>query len=213
MDAAAAHLATWPDGALVLAPSIGGVARHRAPTRWLKQTRTYADGTDYRSHNEDATRRDRVLRALSAFEGAKPEDYEVAHRELLGGRALYRDRLIAFSRQGRRVHGVVPRLAERFRARQVLIGSASDPFVRAALRYLDVVFLHPFVDGNARAARIVLEAELNRSGIALLVPFSSLVSFPKRAGDRSNNLAFARLVRRVCEVSAPHRRAEGVYVR
>lgn len=38
---------------------------------------------------------------------------------------------------------------------------------RAAKAYLDVCFFHPFEDGNARAARLVLDHVLMRAGLAL----------------------------------------------
>ena len=42
-----------------------------------------------------------------------------------------------------------------------------SPVARAARAYLDVCFFHPFVDGNGRAARLVLDAVLSRAGLGL----------------------------------------------
>ena len=39
--------------------------------------------------------------------------------------------------------------------------------VRAARVYLDVCYFHPFVDGNARAARLALDHVITRAGLAL----------------------------------------------
>ncbi len=41
------------------------------------------------------------------------------------------------------------------------------PTIRAARAYLDVCFFHPFEDGNARSARLVLDFILMRAGLAL----------------------------------------------
>jgi hypothetical protein len=41
------------------------------------------------------------------------------------------------------------------------------PVARAARAYLDVCFFHPFVDGNGRAARLVLDAVLSRAELGL----------------------------------------------
>lgn len=45
--------------------------------------------------------------------------------------------------------------------------NAVDPRWRAAVAYLDLAFFHPFDDGNARAARLVMDAILWRAGLAL----------------------------------------------
>jgi len=45
--------------------------------------------------------------------------------------------------------------------------SSERPTGRAARAYLDVCFFHPFQDGNARCARLVLDFVLTRAGLGL----------------------------------------------
>ena len=56
-------------------------------------------------------------------------------------------------------------------ARRALVwfSGGVDPRWRAAVAYLDLAFFHPFADGNARAARLVMDALLWRAGLALNV--------------------------------------------
>ncbi len=51
-----------------------------------------------------------------------------------------------------------------------------DPVVHAALAHLDLVKIHPFVDGNGRAARLVMNVLLRRSGLP------ALAIYPKDRG-------------------------------
>lgn len=72
----------------------------------------------------------------------------------------------AFAKNGRERYGVahLSRFGE-------LLAEANDstltPQWRGAMAYLDVCFFHPFEDGNARLARLVLDAILWRAGYAL----------------------------------------------
>ncbi len=44
---------------------------------------------------------------------------------------------------------------------------AIDPVVRAVRLYFDLCFVHPFVDGNGRAARLAFDAVSWRAGLQL----------------------------------------------
>ncbi len=74
----------------------------------------------------------------------------------------------AFAKGGRERYGWDAGALARFEA---CLDEANDekldPTVRAARVYLDVCFFHPFEDGNARAARLVLDFVLSRAGLAL----------------------------------------------
>ena len=72
----------------------------------------------------------------------------------------------AYAKDGRERYGVrqLSRLGE-------FLDEANDhkltPQWRAALAYLDICFFHPFEDGNARLARLAMDAILWRAGYAL----------------------------------------------
>ena len=72
----------------------------------------------------------------------------------------------AFAKGGRERYGV-----EHLSKFSVLLAEANDtslsPQWRAAMLYLDICFFHPFRDGNARLARLALDAVLWRAGFGL----------------------------------------------
>ncbi|MBL9106420.1 MAG: Fic family protein [Myxococcales bacterium] len=73
----------------------------------------------------------------------------------------------AYAKHGREYY---PRVADlRGRLDRALADAHGDASVavRAARVYLDLCFLHPFADGNARAARLALDHVLTRAGLAL----------------------------------------------
>src|SRR6187401_2588125 len=74
----------------------------------------------------------------------------------------------AFAKQGRERYGVDSRSEQAF---DDCLREANDArasiSLRAARAYLDVLFFHPFVDGNARAATLTLDFILAREGIVL----------------------------------------------
>jgi len=98
----------------------------------------------------------------------------------------------AFARGGEHRYACLPDLQERFAARLALWDAADvDPVVAACGVYLDIIFLHPFVDGNARAARLAYELLLRRARRP--VPrLEDLLRLRKRPGDADD---FWRLVR------------------
>ena len=62
--------------------------------------------------------------------------------------------------------------------------------------YLDVIYTHPFADGNARAARLWLEYFLRRAGLPS-PPLRPLVLRPKPAGDVDSAWGLAALTARL----------------
>ncbi|MGW1504415.1 Fic family protein [Streptomyces mirabilis] len=74
----------------------------------------------------------------------------------------------AFAKGGRERYGLAPDTHARFV--HCLAESASPDLPlpsRAARSYLDVLFFHPFEDGNARAAMLALAFALGREGVSL----------------------------------------------
>jgi len=83
--------------------------------------------------------------------------------------------------QGRR-YGFWPGLATRFEAKMVAdAAELRHPVITAVRLYLDVIHLHPFVDGNARVARLGLLWWLAAGGLGL-PRLDPLIRLPKRAG-------------------------------
>ncbi len=69
--------------------------------------------------------------------------------------------------------------------------AGAHPLVGACRLYLDIIFFHPFEDGNARAARLWFEFVLRRARV-VGPPIADVVRLDKPAGDRD---AAWRLVR------------------
>jgi len=110
---------------------------------------------------------------------------------VLGGPAPLR-RTDAFARDG--AHRYPWRDDLSTRVDEALHGAtavAVHPVVRACLVYLDVIFLHPFEDGNARAARLVMHHTLHRAGYGA-PRFDDVLFVRKTPGDTEG---FWRLVR------------------
>ncbi|MEE1808257.1 Fic family protein [Streptomyces sp. BE133] len=105
--------------------------------------------------------------------------------------------LPAFAKGGRERYGIDPTTLARFDA--CLAESATDggrPLSltgRAARAYLDVCYFHPFDDGNARSAFLVLVFVLAREGVAL-DGVSLLRRITFQADDPSDALALVRYV-------------------
>jgi hypothetical protein len=87
----------------------------------------------------------------------------VLHRNSVGFRPLP-----AFAKGGRERYGLTPDTKARFEA---CLSESTNPALplpsRAARTYLDVLFFHPFGDGNARAAMLALAFVLAREGVSL----------------------------------------------
>ncbi|MBO3738534.1 Fic family protein [Actinoplanes flavus] len=93
-----------------------------------------------------------------------------------------------------RVRRTGPGTSRRFAA---CLAEATDPRVpvaaRAARVYLDVAFVHPFPDGNARAAMLCLSFVLARDRIVLDVA-APVVRVRRRADDLPGAVDLVRLV-------------------
>ena len=97
----------------------------------------------------------------------------------------------AFARAGRVSYGWTPDLEGRFRAR--LEERLPDPILEGIRLYLELIYVHPFADGNARAARLALEHAL-RSGGLPTPELEGLVRTPKPAGHPTRPWELTRLL-------------------
>jgi fido (protein-threonine AMPylation protein) len=74
----------------------------------------------------------------------------------------------AFAKGGRERYGLAPDTRARF---ERCLSESAQPDLplpsRAARTYLDILFFHPFEDGNARAAMLALAFVLAREGVLL----------------------------------------------
>ncbi|MQY08511.1 Fic family protein [Actinomadura macrotermitis] len=74
----------------------------------------------------------------------------------------------AYAKQGRERYGIAPDTQARFERH---LAESTEPGLplpaRAARVHLDVLFFHPFADGNARAAMLALAFVLAREGVRL----------------------------------------------
>lgn len=83
---------------------------------------------------------------------------------------------------GDRRYGYWPRLHERLAAKLAADARGSlHPVLQATRLYLDLIHLHPFIDGNARAARLGLTWWLALAGLPL-PPLDPLIRLPKPPG-------------------------------
>ncbi|WP_308433976.1 Fic family protein [Streptomyces violascens] len=103
----------------------------------------------------------------------------------------------AFAKGGRERYGIGSHTSARFDAclaEANVAGDRSLPLTaRAARAYLDVCFFHPFDDGNARSAFLVLLFVLAREGITLdAVTLLRRVTF--QAGDPQDPLMLTRYI-------------------
>jgi hypothetical protein len=150
---------------------------------------TYLARHDAPTHGDDRERSARFLDALSlartlaqSEESLTFERLSEVQERLLGCPAAFREG-DAFSHGGARRYLFVPELEEMF-ARKVRADAEDDchPIAKAVRLYLDMAFFHPFIDGNARAARLTLEFTLRRAHLPT-PPLMPLVLLPKTPGD------------------------------
>ena len=107
-------------------------------------------------------------RAAVAGEPLTFERLALWQRHVLGGSTPTFRTDVAYAKNGRERYGWKRSTATHFdTCLAQAMDPQPDPTVRAARAYLDVCFFHPFDDGNARAARLVLEYVLMRAGLAL----------------------------------------------
>lgn len=132
--------------------------------RWIREVEHARDP-------ERATRMSEALaacRAAARVGGPLTIDRMMAWQTLaLGPEAALR-RGDAFAKAGRERYAYDAELHGRFvRALADADEAGASVCVRAARAYLDTCFFHPFVDGNARAARLALDFVLSREGLGL----------------------------------------------
>ncbi|GHF17384.1 hypothetical protein GCM10014715_85580 [Streptomyces spiralis] len=123
----------------------------------------------------DAEGTARVLTALDraladAKQGSQPAFSLIANWQRT---VLHRDAVVfrtmpAFAKGGRELYGLTPDTHARF---EHCLAESTSPDLplpsRAARAHLDVLFFHPFEDGNARAAMLALAFVLGREGAPL----------------------------------------------
>jgi len=159
----------------------------------------YLTEIDLPAHVGDEGRRERYLRALGEIRSLADAGAPLGWAELsaiqgrvlgLRGPAPLRGG-DAFARGGQEVYPWSPGLAEEFAAR---VGYAlGNPVLEGVRRYLDLIFFHPFDDGNARAARLSLEFAL-RAGALPSPPLAPFVRLPKPAGSAERAWDLALLI-------------------
>lgn len=130
----------------------GGPVRRRDPIRAERLLAAYALA------REDAARRTLLDFALLAG----------WQREVLAATRVPFRVSDAYAKAGRERYGLTPRTQADFDS---CLRETTDPDIplaaRAARAYLDVAFFHPFTDGNARAALLILVHVLAREDIVL----------------------------------------------
>ncbi|MFC4503600.1 MULTISPECIES: Fic family protein [Streptomyces] len=123
----------------------------------------------------DAEGTARVLTALDRALGDAEQGVQLTFTLMANWQriVLYRDAVAfrtmpAFAKGGREHYGLAPDTHARF---ELCLAESSRPDLplpsRAARTYLDVLFFHPFEDGNARAAILALAFVLAREGVHL----------------------------------------------
>lgn len=110
----------------------------------------------------------------------------------------------AFAKNGRDRYGLHTDTRQRYES---CLSQAADPTIPVAARtartYLDVAFFHPYVDGNARLAGLVMHFMLLRAGVELDEAHPILTTV-RRADDPDGAAGLARLVHGIA--AATHRR-------
>lgn len=170
------------------------------------------------SSGRDAERAERLQNALLQV----GEPTELTFERLAAWQAVVLGRYAvgfrtgaAYAKNGRKRYALEPDTRQRF---QACLADATDPRLplpsRAARVYLDVAFVHPFPDGNARAAMLCLAHVLRRDNVMidLAAPILAVV---RRADDLPGTLDLITLIellitatsRRTVQLSAsPQRR-------
>jgi hypothetical protein len=146
----------------------------------------------------DPARADRLLAALGQARTDLPLSVELLadwQRTVLGASTPVTFRTAAaFAKRGRERYGLDAGTEQRFRD---CLTESHDPAVplpaRAARVYLDVCFVHPFADGNARAAMLACYHVLARDGV-VIDQAAPLLTVSRRADDRRGALALIRLI-------------------
>ncbi|MFE5587469.1 Fic family protein [Kitasatospora sp. NPDC056531] len=123
----------------------------------------------------NANRADRLLAAMTASRAAAARGEPLTttlladwQKLVLGADEVHLRRSDAYAKGGRERYGLTPRTWQDFAA---YLRQSADPSLplpaRAARVYLDIAFFHPYPDGNARLALLVLAHVLDREGVRL----------------------------------------------
>lgn len=163
--------------------------------------RRYVDDHDRRLRG-DAARADAMEVALDLCREStsKPLSFDLLQRwqEVVLGEPAPLRTTDAFAKKGRERYGTPKNLREQLEACLSEANDEATPLpLRAARVYLDVLFFHPFADGNARAARLALDHTLMREGVTLhavepifalaLRPTTSWVSSASRSWSKRSS--------------------------
>jgi len=163
--------------------------------------------------NRDPARADRLLAALAQARLDADAGRPLSFERLAGWQRIVLDAPTpvafrttpAFAKRGRERYGVDVQIEQRFRE---CLTDSRDPAVplaaRAARVYLDVCFVHPFDDGNARAAMLACYHVLARDGV-VVDQAAPLLTVSRPANDPRGALALIRLIEIL--ISATRRRA------
>jgi hypothetical protein len=159
----------------------------------------------------DPDRADRLLAAMTLSRAAASQGEPLTatllgswQKLVLGVNEVCLRQGDAFAKGGRERYGLTPRTWQDFAA---CLHQSADPSVplpaRAARAYLDIAFFHPYPDGNARLALLVLAHVLEVEGVRLdeVGPLQTT----RYADDPDGALDLASLV--TVLIRATHRRA------
>ncbi len=159
----------------------------------------------------DPDRADRLLAAMTLSRAAASRGEPLTPALLTGWQKLVLGvnevrlrQSDAFAKDGRERYGLTPHIWQDFAA---CLHQSADPSVplpaRAARAYLDIAFFHPYPDGNARLALLVLAHVLETEGVRLdeVGPLQTT----RYADDPDGALDLAVLV--TVLIRATHRRA------
>lgn len=120
-----------------------------------------------------------------------------AQRRALGVQSVGFREGDAFAHRGRERYALGADTLARFERCLAEAGDAAlPPLARAARVYLDVCFVHPFADGNARAARLALDHVLTAAGLALHTA-EPVFLLPRHADDPMNGADLMSLLDRL----------------
>jgi hypothetical protein len=170
--------------------------RHHDPVR-VDGHRRYIEGPERARDPERAARMAAALAACRASaQRGEPLTFErlaAWQTIVLGENAEFRT-TDAYAKGGRERYAIHDKVKSRFVTALEEANAANAPAcVRAARVYLDVCFFHPFVDGNARAARLALDHVITRAGLALIAA-EPLFTLSRSAADADGAWSFAWLV-------------------
>jgi len=151
----------------------------------------YQQRFDGPAHGDDPLRAQRFAAALARVRALADGEQALTFGDLvaiqgdvLGEPATVRT-APALAKEGAETYAWFPAFESLVRAKlDADLADGCPPLAKAARLYLDLIYLHPFEDGNARAARLALELVLRRAGLPTPA-LAPLVRFPKPAGDAS----------------------------